>query len=105
MSNEKQSFSSSPPDLIYACSNKSLRNTTITSPDGRTSYTIETEVKLFRHKPTTLYIVNRDEEGESSTRQEVATITWKCFKPDLVTFANQEPIRVKDLFPRRWYTW
>lgn len=101
MSNEKQPPSSPPPDLIYVCSNKDFYNTTITSPDGRTSYIIEALVKPPRR---TLYIVTRDKEGEGSTRQEVATITWKACKPDLVTFANQEPIRVKDLFPKRWYT-
>lgn len=102
MSNDK---GSSPSQLVYTCSNKSISNTTITSPDGRTSYIIETPVKWFKAKPTTLYIVNRDKEGESTAPQEVATINWKCFKPDLVTFAGQEPIRVKEVFPRRWYTW
>jgi len=101
MSNEKQFPSSPPLDLIYECSTKSFYNTTITSPGGRTWYIIETLVMPPRQR---LCIVTRDEERKSSTQQEVATITWRGCRPDLVTFANQEPIRVKDLFPKRWYT-
>ena len=101
MSNQKQS----PSDVVYECSNKSLRNTTITSPDGRTVYIIETHVKLFRNKPTTLRVINHDEDEENPVLQEIATIKWRCFRPDLLMFVNQDPVRVKDVYPKRWYTW
>jgi hypothetical protein len=77
----------------------------VTSPDSRTVYVIETPVKLFRNKPTTLHVINRGEEGENPVLQEIATIQWRCFKPDLLTFVNQDPVRVKDVYPKRWYTW
>lgn len=89
--------------LVYECTNKSLQNTTITSPDGRTSYIIETPVKWFKNTTTTISALDREKDG--STPRVIASVDWKCWSPDVVTFADQSqsPRLLKELLPKKWY--
>lgn len=105
MSDDKDS-SATASTVVYQCSNKSLMNTIITSPDGTTSYIIETPCKHMQARTTTVFIQNASKnETLGSSREVVATIGWRIFHADMLTFQGQEPVAVKDYLPKKWYTW
>lgn len=82
--------------LDFVSENKSLRNTTFTSPDGRTVYVVETPFKFFANKPSTLSM--RDTEKGRTTL--LATLDFRCMGSDTVTFEGHQPLLIRQWMPK-----
>ncbi|KAF8319941.1 hypothetical protein DL93DRAFT_2074236 [Clavulina sp. PMI_390] len=93
-----------PSTVTFQCSNKSLRNTVITSPDGQTSYIIETPLGWLPHPSTLSKRVPGKVETDPVT-QQVATVEWRYWTADKVLVDGKEPTSVNVYFPRKWYNW
>lgn len=85
-----------PPTMDFISDNKSLRNTTFASPDGATIFIIDTPNKHALTKLST--ISSRDTQSDRTTL--LATLEFKLFGADMLTFKDQEPVFVKDWIPR-----
>ncbi|KAF8319947.1 hypothetical protein DL93DRAFT_1907420 [Clavulina sp. PMI_390] len=104
---EKSSENSTAPlnrAVTYHFSNRSLRNTVITTPDSQTSYIIETPIGWRTHPTTVSKRAPVKPETVPVTRR-VATVEWRCWGGDLLTLAGKEPIRIDNYFPKKWYNW
>lgn len=84
----------------YVSSNRSLRNTTFTSPDGRYAYIVETP---FKRTTMTTTLSKRDTQtGHTAV---LAILEFKALRSDMVTLQGAQPVPVKQWLPRKNFGW
>ena len=93
---------SSGTKTTFILPNRSLRNTTISPASSPSTplYIVETPTGIFRSDPpNTIYKVGRD-----GRKEQFATLNWKNFGKDTITFAGQaQPQITRDILPKRGF--
>lgn len=86
-----------PVTVDFVSKNRSLHNTTFTSPDGRDVFVIETLRRCWPDNFSSTVSMRDPQSGQTIL---LAKLEFKPFSADLLTFKQQQPVAVKKWMPR-----